>query len=138
MTDTLADAEDLKKRAVLVHFRVETPEHGPPIAFDYRLRPGIATSTNMEIMGLALPEEDVARRYRTNLQHLHHHGDHDSCAEHRPRVSDKGLTTRSHAPHTYEVATRARSVRLGGRSRSHSGRCALRAWGELVALSLRP
>ena len=61
---TLADAEDLKDRAVLVHFResVETPEDGPPIAFDYRLRPGIATSTNalrlMEIMGLALPEED--------------------------------------------------------------------------------
>ena len=57
-------AEDLKDRAVLVHFResVETPEDGPPIAFDYRLRPGIATSTNalrlMEIMGLALPEED--------------------------------------------------------------------------------
>ena len=61
---TLADAEDLKKRAVLVHFResVETREGGPPIAFDYRLRPGIATSTNalrlMEIMGLAVPEED--------------------------------------------------------------------------------
>jgi hypothetical protein len=59
---TLADSEDLKKRAVLVHFResLETPEHGPPIAFDYRLRPGIATSTNalrlMEIMGLALPD----------------------------------------------------------------------------------
>ena len=59
---TLADAEDLEDRAVLVHFResVETPEHGPPIAFDYRLRPGLATSTNalrlMEIMGLALPE----------------------------------------------------------------------------------
>ena len=61
---TLADADNLKDRAVLVHFResVETPEHGPPITFDYRLRPGIATSTNalrlMEIMGLALPEED--------------------------------------------------------------------------------
>ena len=61
---TLADADDLKDRAVLVHFResVRTPEDGPPIAFDYRLRPGIATSTNalrlMEIMGLALPDED--------------------------------------------------------------------------------
>jgi hypothetical protein len=61
---TLADAEDLKTRAVLVHFResLPTPEDGPPIAFDYQLRPGIATSTNalrlMEIMGLALPEED--------------------------------------------------------------------------------
>ena len=60
---TLADAEDLKERAVLVHFResVEARPSGPPIAFDYRLRPGLATSTNalrlMEIMGLAVPEE---------------------------------------------------------------------------------
>ncbi|MCH7857573.1 MAG: DNA mismatch repair protein MutS [Gemmatimonadetes bacterium] len=59
---TLADAEDLKERAVLVHFResVEAKEGGPPISFDYQLRPGLATSTNalrlMEIMGLALPE----------------------------------------------------------------------------------
>ena len=59
---TLADAEDLKERAVLVHFResLESREDGEPISFDYRLRPGIATSTNalrlMEIMGLALPE----------------------------------------------------------------------------------
>ncbi len=58
---TLADAEDLKDRAVLVHFResLEASEGGPPIAFDYQLRPGLATSTNalrlMEIMGLALP-----------------------------------------------------------------------------------
>ena len=61
---TLADAEDLKERAVLVHFResLEESKDGPPIAFDYQLRPGIATSTNalrlMEIMGLAVPEED--------------------------------------------------------------------------------
>ena len=61
---TLADAEDLKERAVLVHFResLEAREGGPPIEFDYKLRPGLATSTNalrlMEIMGLALPEED--------------------------------------------------------------------------------
>ena len=60
---TLADAEDLKDRSVLVHFResLEKREGGPPIAFDYRLRPGLATSTNalrlMEIMGLAVPEE---------------------------------------------------------------------------------
>jgi len=60
---TLADAEDLKERAVLVHFResVEARPSGPPIAFDYRLRPGLATSTNalrlMEIMGLAVPED---------------------------------------------------------------------------------
>jgi ABC-type Na+ transport system ATPase subunit NatA len=59
---TLADAEDLQDRTVLVHFResLEASEGGPPIAFDYQLRPGLATSTNalrlMEIMGLALPE----------------------------------------------------------------------------------
>ena len=59
---TLADEEDLKDRAVLVHFResLETLEGGSPIRFDYRLRPGLATSTNalrlMEIMGLAVPE----------------------------------------------------------------------------------
>jgi len=61
---TLADAEDLKEQAVLVHFResLEESEGGPPIAFDYQLRQGLATSTNalrlMEIMGLALPEAD--------------------------------------------------------------------------------
>jgi hypothetical protein len=61
---TLADAEDLKEQAVLVHFResLEASEGGPPIAFDYQLRQGLATSTNalrlMEIMGLALPEAD--------------------------------------------------------------------------------
>ena len=61
---TLADVEDLKERAVLVHFResLETRKGGPPIDFDYRLRPGLATSTNalrlMEIMGLALPESE--------------------------------------------------------------------------------
>lgn len=60
---TLADAEHLQDHAVLVHFResLELREDGPPIAFDYQLRQGIATSTNalrlMEIMGLALPEE---------------------------------------------------------------------------------
>ncbi len=60
---TLADSEDLEERSVLVHFResLEPSEGGPPINFDYRLRPGIATSTNalrlMEIMGLAVPED---------------------------------------------------------------------------------
>ncbi len=60
----LADAEDLKERAVLVHFResLEAKKDGPPISFDYQLRAGLATSTNalrlMEIMGLALPEQD--------------------------------------------------------------------------------
>lgn len=59
---SLADAPDLSERAVLVHFResMEEREDGPPITFDYTLRPGIATSTNalklMQIMGLAEPE----------------------------------------------------------------------------------
>ena len=62
---TLAEAEDLEDHAVLVHFResLEAREDGPSISFDYQLRPGIATSTNalrlMEIMGLALPEDDA-------------------------------------------------------------------------------
>jgi DNA mismatch repair ATPase MutS len=62
---TLAEAEDLEDHAVLVHFResLEARKDGPPISFDYQLRPGIATSTNalrlMEIMGLALPEDDA-------------------------------------------------------------------------------
>ena len=61
---TLADAEDLKERAVLIHFResLEAGKADAPIEFDYRLRPGLATSTNalrlMEIMGLALPENE--------------------------------------------------------------------------------
>ena len=60
---TLADASDLKKSSVMVHFResLDEPEGGRPIAFDYRLRAGIATSTNalklMEIMGLSRAEE---------------------------------------------------------------------------------
>ena len=55
---------DRWRLVVLVHFResLEALEGGPPIAFDYQLRQGLATSTNalrlMEIMGLALPEED--------------------------------------------------------------------------------
>ena len=61
---TLADAEDLEERAVLVHFReaVDESKRDAPIEFDYRLRHGLATSTNalrlMEIMGLALPENE--------------------------------------------------------------------------------
>ena len=60
---TLADAPDLRERAVFVHFgeSLEVRAGGPPIAFDYRLRPGTATSTNalrlMEIMGFAAPDD---------------------------------------------------------------------------------
>ena len=62
---TLADAPDLRERAVLVHFResLEEREGGPPITFDYKLRPGTATSTNalrlMEIMGFADMDDDA-------------------------------------------------------------------------------
>lgn len=60
---TLADAPDLAAASRPVHF-AETftrgPE-GPMMRFDYRLRPGLATSTNalklMELVGLALEEE---------------------------------------------------------------------------------
>ena len=62
---TLADAPDLRERAVFVHFResLEERDGGPPITFEYRLRPGIATSTNalrlMEIMGFAKADADA-------------------------------------------------------------------------------
>jgi len=59
---SLADVDDLKARAEAVHF-VDLPgDEEEPIAFDYRLRPGIATSTNalklMELMGLPTPDSD--------------------------------------------------------------------------------
>ena len=60
---TLADAPDLSERAVFVHFgeSLEVRAGGPPIAFDYRLRRGTATSTNalrlMEIMGFAAADD---------------------------------------------------------------------------------
>ncbi len=54
----LADADDLMARASLVHFResVEEPAQDTPgggLSFDYRLRDGIATSTNaLKLLGL--------------------------------------------------------------------------------------
>ncbi len=62
---TLADAPDLRERAVFVHLResLEEREGGPPITFDYKLRPGTATSTNairlMEIMGFTKVDDDA-------------------------------------------------------------------------------
>jgi DNA mismatch repair ATPase MutS len=60
---TLADSPALAPAARPVHF-VETigsGAHGPAMTFDYRLRPGLATSTNalrlMEVVGLALDDE---------------------------------------------------------------------------------
>jgi hypothetical protein len=44
----LATAEPLASAAVAVHFRetIHPEGHEPPMTFDYRLRPGVATSTN--------------------------------------------------------------------------------------------
>jgi len=53
---SLADAEDLVARAVAVHFTESVDDGGEGLTFDYRLRPGIATSTNalklLEMAGL--------------------------------------------------------------------------------------
>ncbi len=57
----LGDAAELSGAVVPVHFRetVHTGGEGPPLTFDYRLRPGVATSRNalklMEIVGLDRP-----------------------------------------------------------------------------------
>ncbi len=59
----LADAVELASSSTLVHFTerfVRGPD-GPSMTFDYRLRPGLATSTNalklMEIVGLPISED---------------------------------------------------------------------------------
>ena len=53
---TLAEAEDLVSRAVAVHFTESVGEGDAGLTFDYRLRDGIATSTNalklLELAGL--------------------------------------------------------------------------------------
>ena len=61
---TLADSPELAKVSQQVHFTEQFsrgPE-GPTMRFDYRLRPGIATSTNalklMEIVGLPVDDPD--------------------------------------------------------------------------------
>ena len=63
----LADAPDLHERARAVHFRDSVREPGaagPPLSFDYRLRPGTATSTNavrlMEMVGIERRAADGA------------------------------------------------------------------------------
>ncbi len=53
---SLADAEDLVARAVAVHFTESVDDGAEGLSFDYRLRQGIATSTNalklLEMAGL--------------------------------------------------------------------------------------
>lgn len=57
---TLADAEDLNVRAVPVHFTESVGDGNEGLTFDYRLRTGIATSTNalrlLKLVGLGLPD----------------------------------------------------------------------------------
>ena len=53
---TLADADDLVERAVAVHFTESVGEGAEGLTFDYRLRDGIATTTNalrlLKLVGL--------------------------------------------------------------------------------------
>lgn len=65
----LADAEDLTARAVAVHFTESVADAGQgaeKLVFDYRLRPGIATSTNalrlLGLVGLDRPQRDSSRK----------------------------------------------------------------------------
>lgn len=57
---SLADAEDLNARAVPVHLTESVGDGSEGLTFDYRLRTGIATSTNalrlLELAGLGLPD----------------------------------------------------------------------------------
>jgi DNA mismatch repair ATPase MutS len=60
---TLAEAPSLAAHARMVHFTesIVAGDDGPMMTFDYKLRPGIATSTNalrlMQIVGLDLGDE---------------------------------------------------------------------------------
>ena len=57
---TLADAEDLNVRAVPVHLTESVGDGNEGLTFDYRLRTGIATSTNalrlLKLVGLSSPD----------------------------------------------------------------------------------
>jgi DNA mismatch repair ATPase MutS len=61
---TLADSPDIHDAAQMVHFTESWTRgaHGPAMSFDYRLRLGLATSTNalrlMELVGLPLEGDD--------------------------------------------------------------------------------
>jgi uncharacterized membrane protein (DUF2068 family) len=62
---TLADDPRLEPAALSVHFTDTVGEgpHAPPMSFDYRLRPGVATTTNalrlMRLIGLELEDAPV-------------------------------------------------------------------------------
>jgi hypothetical protein len=62
---SLADVAEMRAASTPVHFTEQFTRGpaGPAMRFDYRLRPGVATSTNalklMEIVGLPLGEDDT-------------------------------------------------------------------------------
>jgi DNA mismatch repair ATPase MutS len=64
----LADAPELANAARAVHFTdtIGDAAGAPTMSFDYRLRPGVATTTNalrlMELVGLKLEEDGEAQR----------------------------------------------------------------------------
>ena len=64
----LADDPHLQPAAVAVHFTDTVGEgpQAPPMSFDYRLRPGVATTTNalrlMRLIGLDLDQEQKQER----------------------------------------------------------------------------
>ena len=61
----LANVAPLDRASTAVHFqeRIEPGPNGRRMTFDYRLRPGLATTTNalalLELVGLAAPEDDL-------------------------------------------------------------------------------
>jgi hypothetical protein len=64
---SLAAAPELEARAVPVHFSetaLRAPDGRPRLSFDYRLKPGLATTRNalllLEMVGLGAAEEDAA------------------------------------------------------------------------------
>lgn len=64
---SLADSADLDARSQKVHFRETVLEaHDASLSFDYRLRPGLATTTNalklLEIVGLGAADGDGSSR----------------------------------------------------------------------------
>jgi predicted ATPase len=62
----LADCDELRAAACAVHFRetIHASGDGPGMSFDYRLRPGLATSTNalrlIELVGLGRQAREAA------------------------------------------------------------------------------
>ncbi len=64
----LADTEEMSSACDPVHFseQIQESAHGFTISFDYKLRPGVATSQNalklLEIVGLDTDDDTAAQR----------------------------------------------------------------------------